>query len=48
MDSVCWQRQIVGLEKPGDILIFKVLHHDFHIPQQKTDLFLYVPINLLF
>lgn len=39
MDLVCWQRQIVGLENRWDILIFNVLHHVFHVPQQKTDLF---------
>lgn len=35
MDSVCWQRQIDW----WDILIFIALHHVFHVPQQKTDLF---------
>lgn len=39
MDSVCWQRQIVGLEKPVRYSYFKPLHHVFHMAHQKKDLF---------
>lgn len=50
MDSVCWQRQIAGLENRWDILIFKVLHHVFHVPPNKRQICFiqYVPINLQF
>lgn len=59
MDSVCWQRRTAGLEKKNqkkkqrDILIFKLLHHAFHIPFYPPDkrwicFIQYVLINLQF
>ena len=56
MDSVCWQRRTAGLgkkKKQRDILIFKLLHHAFHIPFYPPDkrwicFIQYVLINLQF
>lgn len=54
MDSVCWQRRTAGSEKKQrDILIFKLLHHVFHVPPSPPDkrqicFIQYVLINLQF
>lgn len=53
MDSVCWQRRTAGSEKKQrDILIFKLLHHVFHVPpppdKRQICFIQYVLINLQF